>query len=149
MSSAIDERLSSGEEQEFQSHLQACEACGREWREQNRLRQLIQGLPAGQTDAVLSEVMKRIRTSDAKAREAKLILFEEVERFARWFVPVAAMLMVVLSGFVLRGMQSRSQSIADGDLAQAYLQTELLYDPEENADAWGLTTLVTESEVSP
>jgi len=149
MSRALDKRLSSDEEQDFQSHHQTCEACSREWREQNRICQLIQGLPANEADAVLPEVMERLRTSEAKAREAKLILFEEVERFARWFVPAAAMLMVILSGFVLRGMQSRSQNIADGELAQAYLQTELVYESEESADAWGLASLVTRSEESP
>ncbi|MDP6360628.1 MAG: zf-HC2 domain-containing protein [Planctomycetota bacterium] len=149
ISRALDARLSSVEEQDLQSHLETCETCEREWREQSRMRQLIQSLPEVETEAVLLDVMERLRSSDAKAREAKLILFEEVERFARWFVPLAAMLMVVLSGFVLRGMHSRSQNITDGELAQAYLEAEFDYDSETEADVWGLSSLVTESEASP
>lgn len=102
---SLDSELPEGEKATLEAHLKTCASCKAEWEAQLRLRQMIQSLQATETpDSVLAAIRRRLSQG-----EAKRIWLEDIESFARHFVPIAAMLLLALSGLAARNTWKRYQ----------------------------------------
>lgn len=135
ISRSLDQALSADDERSLADHLAQCTRCQSELEAHRRVQTLMQQLPQSlpQTAAqgsVLPQVKARLDD-----REARLVLLEDLERFARRFVPAAAVLLAVLTGFAIRGIAERFRDDSGLEWVLASAPTELI---RPDTGVWGL-----------
>lgn len=131
VSRSLDQALDEHQKRALDQHLTACAACRAEREAQLRLRRLLQAVPAPETQgSVLPALRGRLN-----AGEARRIWWEDMERFARRLVPAAAVLLVVLAGFAVRGTVQRLRAVPEPELA---MEPGSLAMTEQETDVWGL-----------
>ncbi|MBI2190492.1 MAG: zf-HC2 domain-containing protein [Planctomycetes bacterium] len=97
LSRSLDGLLVEAEQSDLENHLEACPACRKEWETQKKIQHLLHSLRDPMTArSVLPAV--RLRLGDEEARR---LWYDDLERLARRFVPVAAVLFLALSAFAL------------------------------------------------
>lgn len=131
ISRSLDGALSADDERSLADHLAQCTRCQSELEAHRRVQTLMRSLPqTAVRGSVLPEVKARLDD-----REARLVLLEDLERFARRFVPAAAVLLAVLTGFAIRGIAERFRDDSALEWVLASAPAEVI---RPDAGVWGL-----------
>jgi len=131
ISRSLDEALGSDDVRSLADHLAQCTRCQNELEAHRQVQTLIRSLPqTAAQGSVLPQVRARL-----DEREARLVLLEDLERFARRFVPAAAVLLAVLTGFAVRGIAERFRDDSGLEWVLASAPAEVI---RSDADVWGL-----------
>jgi anti-sigma factor RsiW len=131
VSRSLDQTLDEPQERALDQHLASCDACRAEREAQRRLQRLLRSIPSPEIqDSVLPALRGRLNPG-----EARRIWWEDMERFARRLVPAAAVLLVVLAGFAVRGALRRSQPVPELESLLASTSSAVT---EQETDVWGL-----------
>lgn len=128
ISLAVDGALPAKENEVLQEHIAGCAACQAEWEGQQKLRSVLHAIPAPEIEASVLPAL-RARLNE---REARLVWMEDIERFARRFVPAAAVLLLVLSGLAVHSAVKRFRAASEIHLlvlAEAQPELVLTDDP--------------------
>ena len=103
ISLAADDALSKEDEQTLHKHLEKCAVCRAEWETQQKLHRILQSVPQLEAgESILPEIRQRLNE-----KEARLVWLEDIERFAKRFVPAAAAVLLLLSGFAYQNAMDR------------------------------------------
>jgi anti-sigma factor RsiW len=109
MSLALDDRLPEERREALTRHCEACPTCAAEWAMHRKIQDVLQSMPAASPSASLWPQV-RARLNEQEARQT---WFEDVERFSRRFVPVAAVLLLALLGLATRNAWERFHRTPD------------------------------------
>jgi len=131
ISRSLDEALGEPEENALKEHVEGCAECQAERKEQQGLRALLCSVPEpGPAESVLPGLAGRL-----SRQQARQVWLEDMERFAKRLVPVAAALLLLLSGFAARGVMNRLSSSPAIDWLVASNPPALT---GQDTDVWGL-----------
>jgi len=131
ISISLDGALNESQGSALKEHLEGCAECQAEREEQHDLRALLRSVPEpGPAGSVLSGLADRL-----DSQQARQVWLEDVERFAKRLVPIAAALLLVLSGIAARGVMNRLSGPPAIDWLLASSPPALT---GQETDVWGL-----------